>query len=307
MRRKCRNGAEREPDDPRQTLNLSSESSLQSSSSTNLPTSVMPKVWSEEEVKALVNYLRCRGQSESWPATKNTQFWSSAATFIANTTHSLDSTVRTGSACRNKVLNTLRKKFKSPKDAEAYYFPLKLTAAEPVAAEVTTIHVLPNLPSIGSVSNQQLQVISELYKSYCTDHSGISVPDDFLQLAISAMVHLKSCGRSNVLYKLAKALGTMRSDQSDSLLPARRMPMGLLEYCVNFFCSSSPREICCPTDYRQWLVSMFSLFGTKFVKLYNGPMWRIETTTQDQQALSTSKLSVEVMHNINNTVMISFN
>ena len=37
------------------------------------------------------------------------------------------------------------------------------------------------------------------------------------------------------------------------------------------------------------------LFGTKFVKLYNGPMWRVETTGQDHQALSTSKL-IEVIN-----------
>ena len=43
-------------------------------------------------------------------------------------------------------------------------------------------------------------------------------------------------------------------------------------------------QISCPDDYRQWLVSMFSLFGTNFVKLYSGPMWRVETTLQEQQA-----------------------
>ena len=60
----------------------------------------------------------------------------------------------------------------------------------------------------------------------------IDPPDDFLSLAVSAMEHLRSCGeRSNVVYKV---LGTMRDDQSDSLLPARRMPMGLIEHCVNF-------------------------------------------------------------------------
>ena len=48
-----------------------------------------------------------------------------------------------------------------------------------------------------------------------------------------AVEHLKSCGRSNVLYNMAKAIGTMREDQGDSLLPAKRMPMGLIEHCVN--------------------------------------------------------------------------
>ena len=112
------------------------------------------------------------------------------------------------------------------------------------------------------------------------------------------MEHLKACGRSNVLYNLAKVLGTKREDNSDTLLPAKRMPMmGLIEHCVNFFCSSQQQvfflsqiiyntaiiQVHCPDDYRQWLVSMFSLFGTKFVKLYCGPMWRVETTSQEEQ------------------------
>ena len=51
----------------------------------------------------------------------------------------------------------------------------------------------------------------------------------------------------------------------------------------------------CPDDYRQRLVSMFSLFGTKFVKLYSGPMWRVETTLQEQQApRSFTKVPVKV-------------
>lgn len=53
-------------------------------------------------------------------------------------------------------------------------------------------------------------------------------------------------------------------------------------------------QIHCPDDYRQWLVSMYSLFGTKFVKIYSGPMWRVETTSQDQPLLSQSKLPVDV-------------
>jgi len=98
-----------------------------------------------------------------------------------------------GSACQNKVLNTLRKKFASPKDAKAHYFPQKLTATESIAAEVPIIPSLL-LATIGSISNQQLQVISDLYKSYCNVRSSISLPDDFLQLALSAMEQLKSCG-----------------------------------------------------------------------------------------------------------------
>ena len=69
------------------------------------------------------------------------------------------------------------------------------------------------------------------------------IPSDFLQLCLHGMAHLKQCNRTNVIYLLAKALGTMRSDLSDSLLPAKRMPMGLIEYNVQFFTSSSAKQV----------------------------------------------------------------
>ena len=152
-----------------------------------------------------------------------------------------------GSACRNKVLRTLRKRFKSPEAAESHYFPLKLVASEPQPAGVETA-ITPSLQSFPSHTkeispSQQLLAISEHLKSFCNSHSSIDPPDDFLSLAVLAMQHLCSCGCSNVVYKLVKVLGTMRDDQSNSLLPARRMPMGLIEHCVNFFSSSSIREV----------------------------------------------------------------
>lgn len=69
------------------------------------------------------------------------------------------------------------------------------------------------------------------------------IPSDFLQLCLHGMAHLKQCDRTNVIYLLAKALGTMRSDLSDSLLPAKRMPMGLIEYNVQFFTSPSANQV----------------------------------------------------------------
>ena len=37
-------------------------------------------------MKALVEYMSCRGKTNTWPATKNTEFWAAAAEFIANST-----------------------------------------------------------------------------------------------------------------------------------------------------------------------------------------------------------------------------
>ena len=134
------------------------------------------------------------------------------------------------------MLNYLRRRYKSPAEAESHYFPSEgVVDSEAAAAE---IDIVPELQPSSTLSLRQLTTISDLYTSYVTSNSSVTIPADFLKLALSAMEHLKSCGRSNVLYSLAKALGTTRKDCSDSLLPAKRMPMGLIEHCVNFFCSS---------------------------------------------------------------------
>jgi len=41
------------------------------------------------------------------------------------------------------------------------------------------------------------------------------------------------------VYGLAKAIETERAEKSDSRLPAKRMPMGLLELMVNFYNADS--------------------------------------------------------------------
>ena len=64
---------------------------------------------------------------------------------------------------------------------------------------------------------------------------GITVPEDFLILAAKAMSQLKKNKRSNIIYNLAKGLGTPRLHGNDSMFPTKRMPMGLVEYVINFF------------------------------------------------------------------------
>ena len=54
------------------------------------------------------------------------------------------------------------------------------------------------------------------------------------------MRHLGEAGRSNIIYSLAKAVGP---GGCDSLLPTKNMPMGLVEYAVNFFIASSIQKV----------------------------------------------------------------
>ena len=87
------------------------------------------------------------------------------------------------------------------------------------------------------------KVLTELFCGLMLKSNECVCPDDFLELSVNAMAHLHDCQCSNVVYLLSKARGTMRPDSSDSLLPAKRMPMGLIEYSVNFFTSHHINEV----------------------------------------------------------------
>ena len=91
--------------------------------------------------------------------------------------------------------------------------------------------------------HSQLDVLSKLFSSYITSEMRLSVPDDFIILAARAMLQLKNSGRSNVLYNLAKAIGTPREDGSDSRFPTKRMPMGLVEYISSFFVAENLQSV----------------------------------------------------------------
>jgi len=59
----------------------------------------------------------------------------------------------------------------------------------------------------------------------------VSVPDDFLSHASNAMVN--NSRRTNVLYNLAKEIGSLKVDGTPRF-PTDRMPMGLIEYVASF-------------------------------------------------------------------------
>ena len=74
-----------------------------------------------------------------------------------------------------------------------------------------------------------------IFSKYCKDAVHIDVPEDFLGFAALAMVRLKKGQQSNVIYNLARGVGTECPDQTDSHFSVSRMPMGLVEYVTNFF------------------------------------------------------------------------
>ena len=86
---------------------------------------------------------------------------------------------------------------------------LKVSVDENVCAVPS---FLPPMSNLG-----QLDLISELFKSYCTLWSDVSPPDDFLQLSMLTMKHLRLSGRAEtntrfawIFARLHKYLNTMK-------------------------------------------------------------------------------------------------
>ena len=54
-------------------------------------------------------------------------------------------------------------------------------------------------------SDQQCAVLSQLFATFLKQNTSTRCPpSDFLELVVRGMTHLQQCGRSNVIYMLAK-------------------------------------------------------------------------------------------------------
>lgn len=160
-----------------------------------------------------------------------------------------------------KVIKYSRK-FAAPSDAEEHYFgtPEVPMSTEPLSHDAfTQTEVL--MESIGIQTEESMEVqidgcnqlapieqlslreITSLFQKLARTYQ-VCIEDDFLQLVLQSCQHLQKYGRSNVLDGLARAIGRLRPDGSDSRLPVKRMPMGLIEYnIVNFFNAESYQKV----------------------------------------------------------------
>ncbi len=162
-------------------------------------------------------------------------------------------------SCHLKVVSWLRKNFSDPQKAAAFYFPAvgdNSTQTSLIVEEASTQTSL----IVKEASTQTSLIVKEastqisLHVDASTQteeclsadvpEDFLELPEDFLELTKSAMHHLRKEGRTNVVYNFVKAVGTMRTDGTDSLLPVKRMPMGLMEYAVNFFVSEEMNRVC---------------------------------------------------------------
>ena len=212
------------------------------------------------------------------------------------------------------------KKYKTPREAETAYFgrpPSSHGATQPTSTQSSTQS--SNVPTIVHLFEQlplesQLQTISSLFSSYVSAKYNITIPDDYLEYSAMAMANLKCNARSNVLYNLAKGMGSRRADGSDSRFPVKRMPMGLIEYAASFFACDNLQsvstcvvkmclhkivlQISCPLDYRLWQQSMYCHFGQKWVRMHCGPAWGVLHSVQehsDEQFDARKQCTMEVI------------
>lgn len=158
------------------------------------------------------------------------------------------------------MISKYPKQFQCPADAEKHFLGKDetpditmdtLQSAQISQEEMSTQTELSLLQPANRVlellqatsKEEQLQVISHLFCKITQVHYGVCISPDFLQLSLSASKHLQQNKRTNVVYGLAKAIGRMSPNGTDSRLPVKRMPMGLLEFMVNFFNADTYNEV----------------------------------------------------------------
>ena len=66
---------------------------------------------------------------------------------------------------------------------------------------------------------------------------------NFPQLSLSEMKKLQDLDKSNTVYNLSKVISESRPDGSNSLMPLKRMPFGMIQFTVDFFASTNVNQV----------------------------------------------------------------
>ena len=132
--------------------------------------------------------------------------------------------------------------FKTPADADVHYFgrseefavkvvtesvqQLSLSAPATISTSTQTTE-----RDIGKVigelmkcldEHEQLKTISEVFHVYVLVNHSVNIPEDFLVVASQAMAQLKCHNCSNVLYNIAKSMGTLQPESDNQYPPMTR-------------------------------------------------------------------------------------
>lgn len=152
----------------------------------------------------------------------------------------------------------IAKKFYSPLEAHQYYSNPEQQRNNP-APRRAKLHLqsrATQTDDVGAITDlvvslmtalpeeQQFHMVTRILQVLAArSHPSAHVPDDFIKLCLISMERLKQLGKYDIVYGLVRGLGIMREDDSDSHLPALRMPMGMLEYIISFFQAESINKV----------------------------------------------------------------
>ena len=75
---------------------------------------------------------------------------------------------------------------------------------------------------------EQIALVNELLVSHASIHYNLVLPTNYLQLSLRAMKHLGSVGRCNILFDLAKGLGTMHQNVLDFIVSHNKDANGFI-------------------------------------------------------------------------------
>lgn len=111
-------------------------------------------------------------------------------------------------------------------------------------SSIEIVHSDPLRERIAALpASEQIDLLSDMFTSIGSLNYSLSIPNDFLKLSLDGMMNLEAAGRHNLIYGLAKGFATPRPDGSDSCFPTKRMPIGLLQYMIEFFISKPGHQV----------------------------------------------------------------
>lgn len=87
------------------------------------------------------------------------------------------------------------------------------------------------------------QFLDQMFQSVA-EEEGLKIGTaNFTSLSLRAMKTLKENSKPNVVKDFVKCLGTKRPNSQEPLMPVTRMPFGLIQHQIQFFCASDIRQV----------------------------------------------------------------
>ncbi|XP_070548822.1 uncharacterized protein [Ptychodera flava] len=298
--------------------------------------------WTSVEEAALVQFIALYHAVDedrnNWPATKDQHFWMKCADAVACTTNMKKGSGRHAELDAQK---NLKQRFTTVTEAEDHYninyndsfnvsdsnasvsstpsashHPLKLSSPMANFSPSAKTASLPSTPGefYGTVlenlhiltQRQRISLLSQLFRvSLMADFPEIPerfVPINFIPLIMNGISELSIHEQENTFLHLAKCL-QLRDNEDCHRLPLDRMPWPMLAYNLKFFSVDKAEECSCPEAYQQYMETMYTYFGNKWLSLHCGPMWNYNVVKDSSTQSDTQNHAEDEENDILATVL----